>query len=93
MECKNNDVKAHACRTSSDCTALGVEPGMQSHVFTYTVIRNNIYFVVGLHTRMRITGRFKGYFLSVHMAEVVRGHLQTIFGKINVIVTLWGEGS
>ena len=24
--------------------------------------------------------------------EIVRGHLQTIFGKINVIVTLWGEG-
>ena len=23
-----------------------------------------------IHTRMRITGRFKGYFLSVHMANL-----------------------
>ena len=31
--------------------------------------------------------------LSLHMNySYLRGRIQTIFGKINVIVTLWGEG-
>ena len=30
--------------------------------------------------------------LNIIHASSVRGLVQTIFGKINVIVTLWGEG-
>ena len=36
-------------------------------VFMYTL--DVIYMTVVIHMRMRITGRFKGYFLSVHMAN------------------------
>ena len=32
------------------------------------------------------------YILMTACMAPLRGHLQTIFGKINVIVTLWGEG-
>ena len=31
-------------------------------------------------------------FLTSHLYICVGGLVQTIFGKINVIVTLWGEG-
>ena len=40
--------------------------GLRNTTFTYMYYDN-----VVIHTRMRITGRFKGYFLSVHMANLL----------------------
>ena len=39
--------------------------GLCNTTLTYTYHDN-----VVIHTRMRITGKFKGYFLSVHMANL-----------------------
>ena len=44
---------------------LDLLSGLCNTTLTYHV---NVIIVV-IHTRMRITGRFKGYFLSVHMAN------------------------
>ena len=39
---------------------------------------------VVIHTRMRITGRFKGYFLSVHMVNLFNSHRMKVVSSLAV---------